>query len=104
MVFRTHFSHFEVAHLKTRLAASFVLGILDRSICLGLFETGVSYSGYVSGVDGTFRKRGRNLVESFLKRMAEFTKLVELEREINKEKSKKEPVLDLSGKNLFGIF
>ncbi|XP_058775506.1 uncharacterized protein LOC131649766 [Vicia villosa] len=42
--------------------------------------------------------------DHFLVRIAEFIKLTELERESNRVKSKKKPVLDLSGDNLFGTF
>ncbi|XP_058773393.1 uncharacterized protein LOC131647514 [Vicia villosa] len=40
----------------------------------------------------------------FLERKKEFTKLSELERESNREKSKKEPILDLSSDNSFDAF
>ena len=40
----------------------------------------------------------------FLVRMKEFTKLSELKRESNKEKSKEEPIVDLDGDASFDTF
>ena len=62
----------------------------------------MSYSGYISGVDDTFRKRGGNVVESLFRKDDRVYQIDE--RESNKDKLKKEPVLDLSGDNLFGAF
>ncbi|XP_058746245.1 uncharacterized protein LOC131619123 [Vicia villosa] len=51
-----------------------------------------------------FAKEAETWSDHFLEMMTEFTKLSELERESNRKKSKKEPVLDLSSDNSFGAF
>ena len=49
-------------------------------------------------------KEAESWPNHFLERMTEFTHLMDLERKANREKSKNESVLDLSGDNFFGSF
>lgn len=104
MVSQKHFFHFVVVHFKIHLDASYVLGGFQNHYILFKFiwHHSVLYKD-ITEVDDTFHKRGWNLVGSLCE---EFTKLSEIERESNKEKSKATPFIeiDLDGDTYFYVF
>lgn len=53
------------------------------TLCSNLFEIGMPYTTYISGMDSSFNNKSRDLAEQFVERIQEFTLLSNIERESN---------------------